>query len=70
LSLTASHSTFIRQPGLTYKRVMPTEGGSTKSALGNGSLIKTVYDGSVDMVDLEIWMKVGVGEKLIGATRR
>jgi hypothetical protein len=23
-----------------------TEGGSTKSPLGNGSLIKTVYDGS------------------------
>lgn len=48
LSFDASHSTY--QVSLAeYKEgaVYLTEGGSTKSPRGNGSLIKTVYDGSV-----------------------
>jgi hypothetical protein len=45
LSFAASHSTWkvsiVQRQGDAL-----TEGGSTKSPRGNGSLIKTVYDGS------------------------
>lgn len=49
----ASHSTFLSKlcrKGRTDD--VHTDGGSTKSPLGNGSLMKTVYDGSeLDIVD-------------------
>lgn len=33
---------------------MLTDGGSTKPPRANGSLMKTVYDGSVDITDLDV----------------
>jgi hypothetical protein len=35
-----------------------TGGGSTKLPRGNGSLIKTVYDGSADMIGVVIRIRI------------
>jgi hypothetical protein len=60
LSLAASHSTWKVSMVWSYTGVL-TEGGSIKSPRGNGSLIKTVYDGSeLDIVHVVVIMPPGL----------
>jgi hypothetical protein len=57
LSFEASHSTYSIRANHRSGGGLLTAGGSTKSPLGNGSLINTVYDGSeLDMVQMKLFI--------------